>query len=96
LWTDLKNDSWVDGWAGWAVVLLGDARVELLVGVLLLGTDELAASSRGRLTGGAATVLLVLEADGRFAFVEEFAFSTLLLEPGMVLLVLLWAPDEGT
>jgi hypothetical protein len=77
-------------------VLLGAARVELLGGVLFLGTDELAASSRGRLTGGATTVLLVLEVDGRFAFVEESTLPTLLLEPGVVLLVLLWALDEGT
>jgi hypothetical protein len=96
LWTDLKNDSWVDGWAGWAVVLLGAARIELLVGVLLLGTDEVATSSRGRPPGGATTVLLVLEEDGRLAFVEEFALSTLLLEPGIVLLVLLWTPGDGT
>jgi hypothetical protein len=95
LWTDLKNDSWVDGWAGWAVVLLGAARVELLVVVLLLGTDEVVASSRGRLTGSATTVLLVFEEDGRSAFVEEFAPLTLLLEPGTVLLVLLWTPDGG-
>ncbi len=40
---------------------LGAARVESLGGMLLLGREVLAASSRGRLTGGATIVLLVLE-----------------------------------
>ena len=42
-------------------MLLGAARVESLGGVLLLGREVLAASSRGRLTGGATIVLLALE-----------------------------------
>ena len=79
LCTDLKKDSWVDGCAGWADVLLGAARVESLGGVLFLGCEVLAASSRGRLTGGATIVLLVLE-----AFVEIFTFSTLPLGPDVV------------
>ena len=61
LCTDLKKDSWVDGWAGWAFVLLGAARVESLGWVLVLGREVLADSSRGRPTGGATIVLLVLE-----------------------------------
>ena len=61
LCTDLKKDSWVEGCAGWADVLLGAARMESLGGVLILGRVVLAASSRGRLMGGATIVLLVLE-----------------------------------
>ena len=91
LCTDLKKDSWVEGCAGCAVVLLGAARVELLGGVLLfLGSEVLAASSRGRLTGGATIMLLVLEELDRLAFVEVFAFSTLPLEPGDIVVVLVF------
>ena len=42
-------------------MLLGAARVDSLGGVLFLGREVLAASSCGRLTGGATIVLLVLE-----------------------------------
>ena len=88
LCTDLKKDSWVEGWAGWAVVLLGAERVELLVRVLLLGGAVLAVSSRGRLTGGATIVLLVLEELERFEFVEVLTVSAVLFEADVVLLVL--------
>jgi hypothetical protein len=88
LWTDLKKDSWVEGCAGWAVVPLGAGRVELVVGVLLFEGDMVAVSSRGRLAGGATTVLLVLGEDGRLEFVEVLAVSTLGLELNVVLLVL--------
>lgn len=87
LCTDLKKDSWVEGWAGWAVVLLGGARVELLGGVLFLGSEVFTVSSRGRLTGGATIVLLVLEELDRLPTVEVFTLSTLPLDPGVVVLV---------
>lgn len=87
LCTDLKKDSWVEGWAGCAVVLLGAARVELLGGLPCLGSEVFAVSSRGRLTGGATLVLLVPAELDRLAVVEVFTFSTLPLDPGVVVLV---------
>ena len=74
-------------------MLLGAARVELLGGVLILGSGVLAVSSRWRLTGGATIVLLVLEEPDRLAFVEMFTFSTLALDPGIVVLVFCEASD---
>ena len=68
-------------------MLLGAARVELLGGVLFLGCEVLAASSRERLTGGATIVLLVLGELGRLANAEVFAFSALPLDTRVVVLV---------
>ena len=89
----MKKDSWVEGWAGCAVVPLGAARVELLVGVLLLGSEVCAASSRGRLTGGATIALLVLDEFDRWAIVDVFTMSTLLLESVFILLAFLEMSD---
>ena len=87
LCTDLKKDSCVDGCAGWAVVLLGAARVEPLVGVLPFGSAVVAASSRIELPEDAVVDPFALE-DGALALFAILAGFTSLVEPDIVLLVL--------
>lgn len=74
-------------------MLLGAVRVESLGGMLFLGCEVLAASSRGRLTGGATIVLLVLEELDWLAIAEVFASSVLPLDPGVLVLLFCEAAD---